>query len=129
MDELSMLLMALSAGAAASGQEVLNEMAKDAYHKLLDKVKERFAHKPKAQVVLADYQEDPDTYEKPLRKVIAQEGLDRDAEIIQAAEAVMRHVQPQQLGTGKINVQITGNAQGLAIGDQHHVNMRWANDD
>ncbi len=50
--------------------------------------------------------------------------MDKDKAILQAADKLLKLVQPQQVGTGKYNVQI-GEAQGVVIGDQAQVEMTF----
>ena len=58
-----------------------------------------------------------------MKKVLIQEQLDQDSDIIQAAQKIMKFVQLQQAAMGKYNVQITGNVQGYTQGDNQTVTM------
>ncbi|GAA1640638.1 RIP homotypic interaction motif-containing protein [Actinoplanes couchii] len=71
-------------------------------------VAERFAGTPAATLVLAEHQNDPDTWAKPLAKHLRQLGADTDPHIV----ALARALQPE----GKYDVRIT-DAKGVQIGD------------
>lgn len=117
-------------GAIASGiaEGALSEAGKQAYQGLKNLMLHKFANKPKAQQALANYEEDPETHEKPLRKVLEQEQVDQDPNIVEAAKKVMMLIQPQQAAQGKYNVQITGKVQGYAQGDRQQNTMYFGRD-
>ena len=117
MDPVSLILTALAAGAAASVQATTTDAVKDAYNGLKTLLRRKFAGKPKAEVVLAEHEDDPETYEKPLRKVLVQEHIDADTEIVEEAQKLMSLIQPQQVSLGKFNIHIAGDVQGFQQGD------------
>jgi disulfide oxidoreductase YuzD len=128
MDPITLILTALAAGAAASIKDTTSEAVKDTYNGLKALVKNKFTNKPKAETALVEYEDDPETYEKPLKKALVQEQVDQDIEIIEAAKKLMAQVNPQQAAMGKYNVQITGNVQGYAQGDYQQVTMNFGNE-
>ncbi|GCF07794.1 hypothetical protein [Dictyobacter arantiisoli] len=121
MDANTLILTALATGAQAFATDAI----KDAYQGLKTLIQRKFEHKPKAQEILADYEGDPDIYQKPLMKALQQEQLDQDPDVIQAAQRVMQLVQPQQASMGKYNIQITGDVHGYAQGDNQNVTMNF----
>ena len=125
MDPLTLLLSALTAGITASVKDTTSTAVKDAYTGLKTLIQRKFADQPKAQTALVEYEEDPDTYEKPLKKALTQGHLDQDEAILAAAQHLMTLLQPQQVAMGKYNVQITGTVQGYAQGDHQHVTMHF----
>ncbi len=116
MEPVSLILGALAAGATAVVQETATQAVKDAYADLTALVKQRFSEKPKAEAVLADYVQDPETWEKPLQKSLVEVGADKDEEVVRQAQQVIKLVNPQQASQGKYNVQI-GEAKGVITGD------------
>ena len=60
-------------------------------------------------------------------KALIEEHIDQEGEIIAAARNLMTLAQPQQAAMGKYNVQITGNVQGYAQGDNQNVTMNVGN--
>ena len=125
MDNLNFLLQALATGAVAGMQQTASTAIKDAYYGLKALIQRKSTDQQKVATILVEYEEDPDTYEKPLRKVLSASHLDQDEEIISAARELMTLVQPQQLGMGKYSVQNTGNVQGQIIGDHADVTMHF----
>jgi hypothetical protein len=75
----------------------------------------KFAGKQKSETILAEYESDPDTYEKPLKKMIVEAQLDQDQEIIAAAKQVLMLTQ-QQASPGQFTVNNQGTIHGLSQG-------------
>jgi hypothetical protein len=117
MDPISMIETALVAGAAASSQETASQAVKDAYSGLKHLVSRLFAAKPRAQQVLADHEQDPEIYEKPLKKWLGEVGAEQDADLLATAKHLLTLVQPQQAGMGKFSIQNNAPVQGQIIGD------------
>jgi hypothetical protein len=128
MDPVTLILTALGAGAATGGQAIASDAIKDGYAGLKTLIQRKFAGKPKAELALAEYESDPETWQAPLQKALVQEQVDQDQEIIEAAQRVMRLAQPQQAAMGKYNVQIAGNVQGFAQGDHQTVHMTFGDE-
>jgi RIP homotypic interaction motif len=124
MDPITLILTALVAGASAGALDELKDEAKEkvkaAYGKLRDLVSRRFreAGTSNAEGTLADYEEDPETYEKGLSKKLAAAGADNDADILAAAQALLDFVGQQGPKSGKYNVTITG-SKGVQLGDHN----------
>lgn len=125
MDPVSLIEGALVAGAAASAKDTAGQAIKDAYAGLKTLLSRLFAEKPKAQVIIDEYEADPETYGKPLKKLLTEAHVEHEQEVLEAAQRVMNLVQPQQAALGKYNVQITGNVQGFAQGDHQQVAMHF----
>lgn len=120
MDPITLIVTALAAGASAGAIEALQDDVKEkaiaAYGKLRDLVTRRFRGNAAAEVVLAEYEADPQTYAAPLTKKLTEAGAADDADLRAAARALMDLVDQAGARAGKYNVTIT-NAQGVQIGD------------
>ncbi|HBY96210.1 MAG: hypothetical protein M5U01_39685 [Ardenticatenaceae bacterium] len=116
MDPVSLILAALVAGVAAGATDTASQAIKDGYAGLKDLIKKRLADKPQGEMVLAEYEKDPETWEKPLRKSLIETGADQDERIVRQAQQVLALINPQQAAQGKYNIQIT-HSSGFAIGD------------
>src|SRR5260370_3761207 len=116
MDPVSRVLAAVAAGATAEVQDTALQAVKDAYAALKALVKKRFEKKPQAEMALAEYEKDADTWQKPLQKSLVETGADQDEAIVRQAQQVLKLINPQQASQGKYNVQI-GEGKGIVIGD------------
>jgi hypothetical protein len=125
MDPLSIIVTALSVGAATGAKETVSEAIKDSYHGLKSLVKRKLANKPEAEMVLAKHEEKPEVWEAPLKQALIEVGAERDGEIIEASRNLLTLINPQQAATGKYNVQITGDVQGFVQGDNAQVKMSF----
>ena len=114
-NELDILLAALATGAAAGFKDTATTAVKDTYGVFKALLQRKFAGKPKAEAILAEYEDDPDTYEKPLKKVIIEEQLNQDQEIIAAAKQVLMLTQ-QQAASGQFTINNQGTIQGVSQG-------------
>ncbi|OLE37325.1 MAG: hypothetical protein AUI36_26570 [Cyanobacteria bacterium 13_1_40CM_2_61_4] len=124
MDPTTLILTALTAGAAASVKDTASAAIKDSYSGLKALIQRKFRDQPKAQTALDEYEADPDTYEKPLRKALGTSSVDQDEEIITAARQLMTLVQPQA-AMGYNIVQNTGNVQGQIVENKGSVTMTF----
>lgn len=127
MDPIYLIESALVAGAAASTQDTANQVVKDAYNSLKTLLSRFFADKPKAQVILDEHESDPETYEKPLKKVLTEAYADQNTELLTAAKQVIALVQPQQMGVGKYTIQNNGPVQGQTIGEHNTITQHFGN--
>jgi len=127
MDPVSVILAALAAGASAATKDTASQAVKDAYAGLKALVKKHFEKKPQAEMALAEYGQDPDTWQKPLQKSLVEVGADQDEAIVRQAQKVLKLVNPQQASQGKYNVQI-GEGKGIVIGDDAQVEQHFGNE-
>ena len=120
MDEVSLILTALAAGATGGALDALKDDVKDkahaAYAKLRDLVKRRFRGNAGAEVILSEHQADPETYAAPLGKKLAEAGAGSDAELVATARALMELVDQAGARSGKYNVTIK-DSKGVQVGD------------
>lgn len=95
MDPIALIVAALVQGAAKAASGVVP----DAYKGLRELVRQRFAGKPAAEMVLEEHASDPPTYEAPLRKHLEQANLAEDPEVLALARQLL-----EQLGTPAIEI-------------------------
>ena len=124
MDPVSMVLAAPAAGATAAAQDTASQAVKDAYIGLKTLLKKRFDQKPQAEMALAEYEKDTDTWQKPLQKSLVETGADQDETIVRKAQQVLKLINPQQASQSKYNVQI-GEGKGIVIGDNAQVHQTF----
>ena len=113
MDPISLVIAALAAGALAGAKDTAGTVVEDSYQALKGLIKKKFAGEPKAEMVLEEHATDPETYEAPLKKKLSEAGVDRDEEIIKAAQELLKQEKPEESASGKFNTQIAGDFKGI----------------
>ncbi len=123
MDPVTLIVTALAAGAVLGLKDAASAAVKDAYAGLKALVRKRFAGRPKGELVLAEHEAAPQTWEGPLAAELAAAGADRDGELVAAAQALMRLVDEEGFEAGKYTVKYQVDArgsQGVVVGDHAH---------
>ena len=118
MDAVTVIVTALTAGAASALQEGASAAVKDAYAQLKALVKVRFAGRPKGELVLAEYEAAPQTWEAPLAAELSAAGAERDADLLAAAQVLMSLVDEEGTRSGKYLVTVH-DSQGVQVGDHN----------
>jgi hypothetical protein len=118
MDPITLIVTALAAGAATGAKDAASSAVKDAYAGLRVLARKRLGGRPDGDLVLARHQEAPDTWRAPLMAELDQSGAGRDANLVAAAEALMRLIDQAGTRAGKYSVNAQG-AKGLQIGDHN----------
>src|SRR5258708_20599914 len=108
MDPLSLILAAITAGAAASAKDTASAAIKDTYQGLKALIQRKFEGKPNAQAALIEYEEDPETYDKPLIKALNTHGIDQHDTIIDPPRQVFAFTQNQHELIGNHSLQNYG---------------------
>jgi hypothetical protein len=120
MDPITLIVAALAAGASAGALDAVKDDVKGAvqaaYAKLRDLVKRRFRGNAGAELILAEHQTDPVTYEAPLAKKLTEADAASDADLVATAKALMELVDQAGAKSGKYNVTIKG-SKGVQVGD------------
>ena len=107
---VALILGALVAGVA----DTATQAVKDGYAALKGLLGRKFVGHPKAEQALADHEEDPDTYEKPLAKQLEATGAADEPAVTAAAIQVIQTAQTAGIHVKYQNI-ISGGRQ--AIGD------------
>jgi hypothetical protein len=125
MDPISIVIAALVAGVAAGAKDIAGAEVKDTYQGLKGLIKKKFAGEPKAEMVLEEHATDPETYEAPLKKKLTEAGIDRDEEIIKAAQDLLSQAKEQPGGqdiiTQSQKQKQTNNFSGIKVGGSFDV--------
>lgn len=123
MDPVSLIVAALVAGVAAGTKDVAGAAVKDAYHALKDLVRRRLeaAKDPAATAVaptalLAAHEQRPETWRAPMEEALRAGGAADDADLVAAAQGLLRLADPEGAQRGKYTVDLRG-AQGVQVGD------------
>jgi hypothetical protein len=118
MDPLTVIVTALTAGAASALQDGASAVVKDAYARLKALVKVRFVGRPKGELVLAEYEAAPRTWEAPLAAELSAAGAEGDADLLAAAQALLGLVDEEGTRSGKYLVTVH-DSQGVQVGDHN----------
>jgi hypothetical protein len=116
MDPVTLIVTALAAGAASALQNGTSAAVKDAYVRLKALATRRFAGRAKAELVLAEHQAAPQTWEKPLAEELSAVGAESDADLVAAAQALMNLVDKAGSRAGKYMLTVR-DSQGVQVGD------------
>jgi hypothetical protein len=124
MDPVSLILAALVAGAADAAKDTASAAVKDAYSGLKALLKRHFKGEQAAETALEQFEKDPDTWEKPLARSVADSGAGGDAEIEALAKKLLELAPSGAAAAGKYNVDARG-AIGPVIGDDAVVDQHF----
>jgi hypothetical protein len=91
MDPISLILQALEAGTSPDvGYEaMIPDEIRDRYGAFTDLLGQKLADSPQSQGILEQYASQPDMYEGVLVELLQENGLHRDASVIDAARNVL----------------------------------------
>ena len=118
MDPVTLIVTALAAGAASALQDGVSAAVKDAYARLKALVTKQFADRPKAELVLAEHEAAPQTWEAPLAAELSAVGAEGDADLVAAAQVLMNLVDEAGSRSGKYLITVHG-SQGVQVGDHN----------
>lgn len=100
MDSITLILTALvTATAKAAGDAV-----PDVYKGLKALIQKKIAGKPVAEMMLDEHEKDPENYAAPLKKNLVEAGVDKDEEILKAAQELLKQLKPQDVAPGAIKI-------------------------
>lgn len=129
MEPISLILGALAVGALAGVQDSAGQAVKDAYVAFKNLLRRRLGSNEAAKVALDRYEQQPEAWESPLRAELTASGLDRDDEVLAAAQALLDCVRNDP-ACGKIfENQFHGPVYGFVQGDHNQVTMTFDNRD
>jgi hypothetical protein len=103
MDPITVILAALVAGTAKAAGDAVP----DAYKGLKALIQKKFAGKPVAESMLERHEKDPDKYAGPLEDELVDAGVDKDEEILKAAQELLNQVKAQPGGQQIINQSVS----------------------
>lgn len=102
MDPVTLVEVALAAGAASGVQATASQAVKDGYAALKSMVKGRFAGNATAELVLEQHETKPESWAQPLSDALNEVGVDQ--ELVAVAQALMNLVDPAGAQGGKYNI-------------------------
>ncbi len=118
MDPISLIVAAVAAGAGAGLQDAASSTVREAYQGLRNLLRRLFAGNQPAETALAQAEQDPQTWEAPLRKYVADSGADRDGAVMEAAQRLMALLDTAGSQAGKYQIDARY-FQGGQLGDHN----------
>jgi hypothetical protein len=118
MDPVTLILTALAAGAALGVKDTASSAVKDAYNGLKALVKRRFGGRTDGELVLARYEEAPETWKGRLAAELAAVGAGDDTGLVAAAQALMKLIDEAGSESGKYVVTVR-ESRGVQVGDRN----------
>lgn len=115
MDEINLIMGALSAGLEEASKATASQAVKDSYNFLKNSIKKKLEgisdKKPPNDPAktLESFEEDPQSNEKSLLKELTEAGVEKEKEIFQAAEDLMELIKQSQ---GKVKITQSINVTG-----------------
>lgn len=125
MDAVNIILTALMSGATAGAQGIAGDAIRDAYQALKSLIQNRAAGRQSAETILTKYEENTDTWEKPMKDLLVEIRADQDRLILEAAELFLAELKAQEPRGPKFNLQVKGDVQGMVQGDHANVTMNF----
>jgi microcompartment protein CcmL/EutN len=118
MDPVTLIVTALAAGAASALQDGASAAMKDAYARLKALVTKRFADRPKAELVLAEHEAAPQTWEAPLVAELSAVVAEGDDDLVAAAQTLMSLADEVGSRSGRYVVAVR-DSRGVQVGDHN----------
>ena len=125
LEPITMIITALVAGVASAAKDTAGTAVQDAYEGLKALLKAKFKGNAAAEAALEEHAKDSETWDKPLRKSLRDARADQDADLMAAAQSLLKLVDPEGITRGKYNSQVSGNVQGIVQGDHSQVTMQF----
>lgn len=116
MDPVSLVLNALTSGAAQGITDSVSDIVTSAYDKLKQLVAAKFAGSQPAELALEEHAADPETWRAPLAKALTTSGAATDTAVLGAAQQLMALLDPAGTAQGKYQIDLRG-AHGIQVGD------------
>jgi hypothetical protein len=116
VDPVSLVLNALTSGAAQGIADSVGDIVKSAYGRLKHLVAAKLVGNSAGEVALEEHAADPETWRAPLSKSLTVSGAAADTEVLAAAQELLALLDPTGTAQGKYQVDLRG-AQVVQVGD------------
>jgi hypothetical protein len=118
MDPITLIVMALAAGAASALQDDAKGSVKTAFARLKQLVKRRFKDPANGEYLLEKHASAPDLWQAPLTQELSESDAASDPELASAAQELMALLDTAGTRAGKYAVNVSG-SQGVQVGDHN----------
>jgi flavin-binding protein dodecin len=107
MDPVTLIVVALAAGATKGLTDAASNAVKDAYASLKKLVLGKVSDTPSGAVAVQEHEADPDTWQAPVTKLLTESGAGDDQSLVTAAQRLMELLDSAGAQAGKYVVNIT----------------------
>jgi len=118
MDPVTLIVTALASGAGSGLKDAASSAVADAYNGLKALAARALAGRKKGELVLAEHEQAPEVWEKPLAEELRAAGAADNADLVAAAELLMSLMDAAGTAAGKYRV-VVQNSQGIQVGDHN----------
>ena len=126
MEPVTLIIAALAAGAGLGLKDAASSAITDAYSALKTLVSRKLTGRQAGELVLAQHEQAPDVWEKPLAAELSAAGAADDQNLIRAAQAFLTLIDTAGASAGKYRV-IVRDSQGVQIGDHNIQHVTFEN--
>lgn len=118
MDSISLIVAALTAGAATGLKDTASAAITDAYENVKALIMKRLADRQDGELILGQHEQAPQAWEVSLAAELAAAEAGRDADLTAAAQTLMRLLDESGYRAGKYSVDARS-SQGVQVGDHN----------
>jgi hypothetical protein len=118
MDPITLIVTALSAGAASALQDDAKGAVKAAFERLRHLVKRRFKDPANGEYLMEKHAAAPEVWQEPLKAELVEAQAADDPDVIAAAQELMKILDAHGTAVGKYHVNAQ-HAQDVQIGDHN----------
>jgi len=114
MEPISLIVTALTAGAVAAAKDTAEKGVKDAYQGLKTLIKRKFTNDALAQAMVEAKPDEIRQAEGLLTNKITNAGVDKDEEVLQAAQMLLKQLKSEAVAKGEsYQLNVGGNFTGV----------------
>jgi hypothetical protein len=118
MEPVSLIVLALTAGASAGLTDTASQAVKDGYAGLKALARRRLHGQRDGELVLDRHEASPQAWQAPLAEALTGAAAGQDADLVAAAEALLALIDAAGARQGRYQVVVTG-SQGVMTGDHN----------
>lgn len=122
MDPVTVIVTALASGAGSGLKDAASSAVKDAYNGLKALASRALAGRKKGELVLAEHEQAPEVWAKPLAVELRAAGAADNADLVAAAQALLSLVDAAGTAAGKYHV-VVKDSQGVQMGDHNTMTL------
>ena len=106
MEGIELITTALATGATAAAKDTTKQVIKDSYAGLKNLLKEKFKKnkKPEGEIAVEKFETKPEAWKAPLEDTLKEITIEKEPEIIKAAQRLLELAKAENIQVGKFNI-------------------------